>query len=227
MISKQQEKEKAIKLRKLGYSYSEILEEVFVSKSTLSLWLRSVGMAKKQKQRITEKRITASLRGAQIKKEQRIAKTKAIKDAARKEIEKINQRDLWLIGISLYWAEGSKEKEYKPGSGIIFNNSDPKMVLFFLKWLKTFFSANNSDIIYELYIHETANYEKSQIYWSNILLIPVEKIKVYLKKNKINTNRKNTQENYNGLIRIKLVKSSSMNRKITGWIEGICEKSLI
>ncbi len=227
MIPKVQEKEKAIKLRKEGYSYSEILKEIPVAKSTLSLWLRSVGLAKKQKQRITEKRIAAALRGAKAKKAKRIALVKEIKDKARKEIKEINRRDLWLIGTALHWAEGEKEKEYKTGTGVYFSNSDPKMILLFLKWLKIIFSINNSDLVYELYIHETANLRNAQLYWSDIISIPIEKMRVYFKKNKINTKRKNTGDSYYGLIRIKVNKSSGLNRKITGWIEGICERSLI
>jgi hypothetical protein len=49
MIPKFTEKEKAIKLRKSGATYSEVLREVPVSKSTLSLWLRDVGLSKTQK----------------------------------------------------------------------------------------------------------------------------------------------------------------------------------
>ena len=111
MILKSQEKEKAIKLRKQGFSYSEILKKITVSKSTLSLWLRSVGMAKQQKQRITKKRIIGALKGAKARKDQRIQITKEIKDKARKEIANIDDKNLWLIGTALNWAEGGKEKE--------------------------------------------------------------------------------------------------------------------
>lgn len=55
MIQKIEEKKKAIELRKQGLSYREILEQIPVAKSSLSLWLRSVGLSKKQKQRLTEK----------------------------------------------------------------------------------------------------------------------------------------------------------------------------
>lgn len=55
MIFKSKLKEKAVALRKEGKVYSEILKEVPVAKSTLSLWLRDVGLAKAQKQRITQK----------------------------------------------------------------------------------------------------------------------------------------------------------------------------
>ena len=41
-------KEKAIKLRRRGYSYREIMREIPVAKSTLSEWLRSVGLSKHQ-----------------------------------------------------------------------------------------------------------------------------------------------------------------------------------
>lgn len=219
-------REKAINLRKKGYSYSEILKEIPVAKSTLSLWLRNVGLAKRQKQKITEKRIAGSLRGADTRRNQRIVATKKIKSAAKKEIGKINKRDLWLIGAALHWAEGAKEKDHQIGIGISFNNSDPKMILFFLKWLKTIFAVDSPNLTYDLYIHETADIKKGQTYWSDILSIPMHKINVYLKKNKIKTIRKNTGNNYYGLIRIKVKKSSALNRKIAGWIEGICENSL-
>jgi transposase len=220
------QKEKAITLRKQGHSYSEILKEVPVAKSTISLWLRNVGLARQQKQNITAKRIAGALRGAKARKDQRIKITKEIKNEAKQEIETISKRDLWLIGIALHWAEGAKEKENRTKVGINFSNSDPRMILLFRKWLINTFSVNDSNLVYELYIHETANIEKAQVYWSQILSIPTKNIRTYLKKNKIRTIRKNTGIDYHGLIRINVNKSTNLNRKISGWIEGICEKSL-
>jgi hypothetical protein len=226
MIPKVEEKEKAIKLRKEGFSYSEILKEIPIARSTLSLWLRSVGLAKAQFQRTTQKRIAGGLRGAATRKRSRISITEEIKSKARKEVVEISQRDLWLIGISLYWAEGTKEKSYKPGTGITFNNSDPKMILLFLKWLREVFKINDSFISLELYIHETADHKKALKYWTHTLQVPTKKFKVYFKKNKIKTIRRNTGSDYHGLIRVRASRSSSLHRQIDGWIEGICEKSL-
>ncbi len=226
MIPKIEEKEKAIKLRKEGFSYSEILKKIPIARSTLSLWLRSVGLAKAQFQRTTQKRIEGGLRGAAARRRNRIKITKEIKRKARKEVKSINKENLWLIGVALYWAEGSKEKENGKNSGVKFSNSDPKMILLFIKWLKNSFSINSSDLVYELYIHETADIKRAQVYWSNILSISTKKIRTYLKKSKIKTIRKNTGNNYYGLIRVTVNKSTNLNRMITGWIEGICEKSL-
>jgi len=57
MILKLQEKEKAILLRKEGLSYNEILKQVPVAKSSLALWLQSIELSEKQKQRLIEKNL--------------------------------------------------------------------------------------------------------------------------------------------------------------------------
>jgi len=43
---------KAEKLRRQGFSFREISEELKISKSTASLWLRNVGLSKDAKERI-------------------------------------------------------------------------------------------------------------------------------------------------------------------------------
>ncbi|MDK2948976.1 MAG: hypothetical protein PWQ56_141 [Patescibacteria group bacterium] len=220
-----EKKQKAIILRKRGLSYSEILREVPVAKSTLSLWLRDVGLAKKQQQRITNKRILSARKGAEKRRNQRIEITKEIKNSSRKDIKEINEKDLWLIGISLHWAEGAKEKNGN-SSGIIFSNSDLRMILIFIKWIESVFKIKKSELVYELYIHETANIKNAQNYWSKNISIPLNNIRTYLKKSKINTIRKNSDDDYYGLIRVRIKKSTNLNRMIDGWVDGVCEKLL-
>ena len=65
-------KARAIKLRKQGNTYSEILRIIPVAKSTISLWFHEVNLAEYQKQRITEKRIEGQKRGAMARRTQRI-----------------------------------------------------------------------------------------------------------------------------------------------------------
>lgn len=223
MISKYKEKELAINLRKKGFSYSEILKKVSVAKSTLSLWLRSVGLSKRQKQRLTKKKLDAMRRGWKACHKKRLDITKIIKSKARSDIDKILKRELWLMGTMLYWAEGAKQKKWSSGVGLKFSNSDPMMISFFLKWLKEICLVSPKDIIYELYIHETANWKNAVRYWSKNISISPQNIRVYFKHNKIQTKRKNTGNDYYGLIRVCVNKSTNLNRKITGWIEGVCQ----
>ena len=49
-------KERAIELRKQGLSYNEILLQIDVAKSSLSLWLRDIKLTKEQKNRLKKKK---------------------------------------------------------------------------------------------------------------------------------------------------------------------------
>ena len=229
MISKKKEKEIVIALREKGFSYREILKKTAVAKSTLSLWLRSVELSKRQKQRITQKRIAAGLRGAEAQKNKRQNITREIKEKAKAEIAdiSIDKKHLWLMGTMLYWAEGKKEKENCPASMVRFSNSDPFMIKLFRKWLIDVCKVSLHDIKYELYIHENSlnNLTIVKKYWSDFLGEGLDRFPtVYFKKNKIKTNRKRIGREYYGLLAIGVRKSTFLNRKIMGWIEGINEK---
>lgn len=225
-MSKNTLREKAIALRKRGFSYSEILAQVPVAKSTLSLWLRSVGLSVPQKQNITEKRIQAQKRGAATQRRKRILKQSSIVHDAQAEIGSISNRELWLIGTALYWAEGSKEKEIQPGSRASFSNSDSRMISLFLRWLKECAQISDQDVYADLYTHESHRdtVEETIAVWSNLLKKPHSFFRhTYFKKNKIHTKRKNTGALYIGLLRVNIRASSTLNRRITGWIKGIVE----
>jgi hypothetical protein len=220
-------KEKAIALRREGFSYSEILKEVPVAKSTLSEWLHSVGLSKYQKQRLTEKKLAAIKIGAAAKHQQRLDKTRIIIETAKSQIGSLNERELWLMGVMLYWAEGSKEKDYHPGSGIQFTNMDPLMICFFIVWLKKICGVNKADLIFEITIHETHRYRVKEIinYWAEkIGIAPHHLSHIYFKNAHVKTNRKNTGvTSYFGVMRIRVRSSTILNRRIAGWTQGVVE----
>ncbi|MDP3996037.1 MAG: hypothetical protein Q8P74_02205 [bacterium] len=223
-MSKIKERKRAISLRKKGLSYSEILREVPVAKSTLSLWLRSVGLAQRYRQRLTEKRLTAALKGAKAKKDQRLAVTKEIKDRAKREIEKISKRELWLIGTALYWAEGAKQKEHNVSQKVKFSNSDPMMIKVFLRWIRDICGIPRSGITFRIALHETAIDRLAEVkkHWSGATGFSINNFqKIDWKKGKINTKRKNIGSKYYGLLNVYIKNSTNLNRKIEGWIEGI------
>jgi len=221
MISKDREKTKAVSLRKRGSSYTQILKQVHVAKSTLSLWLREVGLSKPQKQKLTERRLAAARRGGLKKREMRIEKTAIIKDKAKKEVPKLIKDPFWLAGVLLYWAEGSKQKEWSPSEKVAFSNMDPDMIFLFHKWLKSYFM--DVQLKYELYIHMSGDIDSAKQFWSNLLGIRKDRLLVYLKKHNPKTTRKNTGKKYFGGVRIVIQKSTDINRRIEGWTEGVIE----
>jgi len=217
----------AIDLRRNGESYSEIIKKVPVAKSTLSQWLRDVGLAKRQSQRLTEKKRQGQLRGALSRKNNRIRTQNEIYSISKKEIGLLSSRELWLFGIALYWAEGSKEKEYQPGSGVKFSNSDSRMIEVFIRWLIDCCGVSKEKITFDIYVHVVYKNRLNEIkkHWSEKTKFPISQFdKIYFKKHNIKTKRKNIGNLYNGLLRVNVMASSELNRRIAGWIMGVSKE---
>lgn len=229
MGPKPKQREKVIKLRRKGLSYSEIKRLIPVSKSSLSLWLKGIALSDEQIKRLRAKGDAARLLGSKALKDMRIKRTEKVVNKAISEVGELSNRELWLIGTALYWAEGAKQKDYHPSQRVCFSNSDPLMIKLYLKWLRDSLEICFNNIRFEIYIHET--YQKTirelTTYWSEVTDFPIEKFnKVYFKKNKVNSFRRNRGPEYNGVLRITIVKSTDLNRKITGWTKGICMEFL-
>src|SRR3989344_2398066 len=214
-------KKEAIELRRKGLSYSEILTKLSVAKSTLALWLKEVGLSKAQKTALTQKRLDASRRGGLAKKNQRIKRTVEVFEKAKNSVHKITDKDLLLIGAMLYWAEGAKQKEHNVSQKIAFSNSDEKMLKLFLLWLKKIANVSEGRIFLELYIHKSANRFEAIKFWERVLNKKVNK--VYFKKGNFSTRRRNFGEVYHGLIRVIVLKSTDLNRYISGLVQGVLE----
>lgn len=59
---KREERARALRLRRQGKSYSQIKKEIGVSKSTLSCWLRTYPLNKKQIEKLMKLRATSEVR---------------------------------------------------------------------------------------------------------------------------------------------------------------------
>lgn len=95
----------AINLRKKGYSYSQILKSVNVSKSTLSRWCKNIILTTEQFEKLIKRKLSGSEKGRIIgaKKQQELKKFKfkQIIDQSQKEIGIFNKKR------KIYWRHSS------------------------------------------------------------------------------------------------------------------------
>jgi hypothetical protein len=224
MVRDNTQKLKAIKLRKAGNSYNEILRVVPVAKSTLSLWLRDVGLSKAQEQVFTEKRRLAQQRGAAQRKANRENDTIEIFSESLKEVGDLTVRERLLIGTALYWAEGAKEKIHRVSVPLDFANSDPDMIAFHMRWLYENLAVPKTDITMRLHLHQGHIERLDEItrYWLKVTgLNKTNVMKPIIKKHNPKTVRKNSKETYKGLVAIRVRHSTMLNRRVMGWIKAI------
>ncbi len=219
MLALPKEKARAVQLRKQGKTYGEIAKQILVSKSTLSLWLRDVEVSAEFLSRIRQKKLDAVKKGWEARRKERIDRTKQITDAAREEVSKFYKQPLWLVGVTLYWAEGHKEKSWRPGALVTFTNMDENTIIIFRNWCRKYMDVSDGDFVYSLYVHATHEMRTLEIkqWWARKLSINPDSIAVYYKKHTTKHVRHNDDDNYHGVCRVRVRKSVDMNRRIASW----------
>ena len=75
-------------------------------------------------------------------------------------------KELTALGAMLYWGEGYKGDELHPAKQVDFANSDPTMIMLFLKFLSNIFELDKSKFRILLYCYSDQNIEKLIKFWS-------------------------------------------------------------
>ena len=199
------EKGKVKQLILAGKSYREIREAFGVPKSTVSNWF-----GKTIKKPITRKAMLEHL--ARIRKLANIAlknkwekKRKEEAQLLKVKIEKeIKNYPLENIGFyksllaMLYWAEGTRCKR---GSGVIFVNTDPDLMLLFITLLRKCYSIDENKFSIWLRVHYYHSIRKVKSFWSKLLNVPLNQfIKVSIKKR---SKTKRFKKNFAGICAIR------------------------
>jgi transcriptional regulator with XRE-family HTH domain len=212
-------REKARELRLQGWTYDQIQVELGCSKSSISLWVRD--LPKPERKRSTEEASAIARRGWEATMRLRDEERQQIKEAAKQAVGALSPRELFLLGVGLYWAEGSKDKPYDRRENVCFVNSDPGMIQVFLAWLDLL-GVERDRIRYAVMIHESADIPSAELYWAE--LVGADRSAFYkttLKKHNPKTVRKNTGDSYRGCLAIKVRKSADLYRRIEGSWYGI------
>ena len=205
---------KAIELRKKGLSYGEIKKEVNISKSTLSLWLKTVPLTPELKRRFYTARILNLARGHPSQKERRKREIAKIIEEAEKEIQfPLSFETYRIIGAFLYWAEGNKTLGFK------ITNSDPDFILFMVKWIERIFGILPQNLKAWLNIYPQQNELELKQFWSQLTGIPLENFgKSFVKPVNKGYKRNNL---YYGTIRVEVPKGTDIRHRVFGWIRAI------
>lgn len=214
---------RARSLRAQGKSYNEIAAELGVSKSSCSLWLRD--MARPEPKVCSEEHLLKmqAKRKAywEAAASEREAARRAQVDAAAAAVSGLTKRELLIAGAMLYWAEGSKSKPWRPADRVVFINSDPELIHFFLAWLRLMQVAEDR-LALSVSIHESADVDAAMEFWSTVTGIPVEQFgKTNLKRHNPKTVRRNTGDTYHGCLTIRVRQSADLYRTIEGSVKGI------
>lgn len=221
-MAKSKEKLEALKLRRKGWSIGLIAKHLKVGKGSVSVWCRDLKLTKRQRDFLTQKVIKDGHKGRMIgaemnrkKKEDAIA---FCQKSGKKDIGKLSQRDLFIMGIALYWAEGSRKN-----SSLVFTNSDPDMIVLIYKWFQEAMGVKKEEFKPCIFINEMHRPRITKVanFWSSLLDLPKKQFSkhVFLKMK-----QKKVYENYDsyfGVLALRVCKGTNLKYRILGLIDAL------
>ncbi len=201
-------------LRSGGYSYTEIQKFVSVPKATLSYWFQDMKLTQPQLERLNKKRTEAIKRGSKERLTRVAREIEEIQMTSANDIGKISKRELWLMGVMLYWRNHNQADVRK---GVQYSSTDPYLIRLFLKWLKEIGQLGRDEITFDIFVR--GKKEDAIAYWSVETGFSKEVFGHVYKYKK----GASLKADY-GLLRVRVKSSSMLARQLSGWILGIQEK---
>ncbi len=207
----------SIELRKKGYSVKEISESLSVARGSVSTWVKNVVLTSEQIQHLKNKshspEIVERRRQSRLKNER--SKKLIVIDEAAQEIRKIDESMLKMVGLGLYWGEGSK---FTKGMARI-SNSDPTIIKMGMKFFREICKVDEKKFRAHIHLHSESGVKDAINYWSGITNIPSSQFyKTYTVKSKSSKNLRTTLPH--GTLDIGVC-DTKLLLKILGWIEGL------
>jgi len=221
-MAKPEKRKEARELRRKGRSIKGIAKKLTVSPASVHKWCQDIKLTSPQRKQLDQKVFKALQKGrkkvAQNQRQKRLKEIKELKNKGIKEIGNLNEREFFIAGVALYWAEG-----FKKDSRLGFANSDPNMVKFFLKWLIESCGVPEKDVRLRVGLNVSHKNRVKEVekYWSKLTGVPLSQFqKPFFQKFKWKKEFKRPGE-YFGVLRIRANKQRQLFRKIHGYIEGL------
>lgn len=164
-----EEKQRARELRRQGWSYNDILKEVGVSNSTLSLWLRDITLTDEQ---------IAGLQCRQLAGREKFIKNERIRRdirwaefhrQAEEEYAALSQDPEFMFGLALYIGEGSKTS----GNQLCLTNCNPRVIRKGLKFYEQI-GVPRTAIHIAIQIHPGLPKLEAEAFWQELTGLPLE-----------------------------------------------------
>jgi hypothetical protein len=202
-------------------NYEEIAAALSVAKSSVSLWVRDLPVPERLSYEECRKRSAeGGRRYWAAERLVREAQRAAAREAAAAQIGDLTEREVLIAGAIAYWCEGAKSKPHRLAEQVSFINSDPGLIMFFLRFLELA-GITRDRLRYRVHIHETAEVEAATRYWANLVRAGADQFhRPNIKRDNPRTVRKNTGADYRGCLQVRVRKSRDLYRQIEGWVAG-------
>lgn len=216
-----------IDLRLKGKSYREISKITGVCKNSVSRWCKNLKLPLKIKKILEKKtKATLPLLIAYNEKRHRVVQleNKQIRKKSADQISLLSKHELLLIGTALYWGEGYKKQLKSHSPYIDFVNSDPYMIVLFLRFLREILEIPEEKIKLSIRIHSNISERSTLAFWSTTINFPLSRFRVTRQLSKASKGKRSKNSLPHGVLSIRFYNRRKFFQ-IMGWIDGLTQQT--
>ncbi|MFP5224013.1 MAG: helix-turn-helix domain-containing protein [Actinomycetota bacterium] len=212
MDARKELRSQAIRLRQLGFSYSEISRHLDVNRSTLSGWVRNLELSSDARERLRRKAYPGTSRPeVRARHAHRRAQIRA---DAEEQLAALIHDPLFPAGLLAYWSEGSKTC-----NDVRFSNSDPSLIRLFLAWSDRYLQRPASQVRCTLHLHFGQDPDEERRWWHDETGISEDDFLRPFVKPPGTGHRKRILDH--GVAHIRVQRSTEQFLRIQGWTNGL------
>ena len=166
-----QSSKKAIELRRLGYSYTDIAKELEVSRASVCSWVKNVRLTIAEEINLQKnlklKRERGILKTSISIRSKNVFKEKVAYENAEKEFKKLVNDTFFIFGIGLLTASGLKK-----GNFLQFVSQNPMIMRIMLAWIEKYLLLSKNVVKFRLFVAISHKNTGCENFWTMSLGIP-------------------------------------------------------
>lgn len=156
-------REKAMRMRREGATYSEIREVLPVSKATLSSWLSKIDLTESERNVLAKKQEHSMQKGREravvSHRMHKVIREGVLYRDASRELSLFKKDPFFMLGLGLFM--GIKQET----SLLTLTTSNPQIVRIALSWLRTYTGIEETQATIRPFVSDKAHRHKSYEYW--------------------------------------------------------------
>jgi hypothetical protein len=172
--------EKARVFRAEGRTLLDIATELGVAKASVSVWVRDVPFEPRARRASVDRR-------PHPQHVARLAEIEACDLRGVERIGRLSDEAFLAAGAALYAGEGAK-------GALNFANTNAEMVAFFCRWLRRYFTIDESRLRVRVYLHDGLDLDGAEGFWSEITGVPRSQFRAPYRAKRDPTMRRNKHE---------------------------------
>ena len=215
----------ALALRLEGKTYGEIRTLFKIPKSTLSTWFSDLKISNEARAILETKKRNGYYKLVEFNKIRTLnihKENEGIRKKYESRINKLNNKELMILGAALYWGEGYKNFRLKRGTYpyICFGNSDPEMITTFLAFLERILGISKDRVKSQVMIYPNIVPSRAIKYWQNLTQIPEQNFRTQMAISRSSQNKRPWNLLPYGTLQLRVNKRQDFF-KIRGLMDGI------